>query len=371
VVNDAAIVPVVKITHSVSEIQRALGIGRLFDTLRDAVVVADANAERIVLWNPAATRIFGYSAEEAVEMPLERLVPERLRAKHRGGIARYRSTLSGDIIDSQRAVELPALRKDGTELHIELMLSPIHDADVPGVFVLAVIRDVTERKQMEVTKDNFIANAAHELRTPVTAVLGSADLIARWRDLPDQLLDECIATLTRQTQRLSTLVRNMLDLSRLQRKRSDIRVQAVTLGDVAARVFEGTPPPAGKTLDVSIEEDAHVLADPERLDQVLTNLLINAFAYGGPDVRVVSSSSDDSVVVAVSDNGNGVPDELLSQLFEPFSRGENSMGIQGSGLGLTIVRMLVEAMGGQVWYDGAEGACFRVQLARPPAPISD
>jgi PAS domain S-box-containing protein len=357
---------VVKVTESASEIQRALGIGRLFDTIRDAVVVADASAERIVLWNAAAARLFGYSAEEALEMPLERIVPERLRPRHRAGLARYRNTLSGSIIDSDRPVELPALRKDGTEFHIELTLSPIDDAEIPGTFVLAMIRDVSERKQVEATKDNFIANAAHELRTPVTAVLGSADLIARWRDLPEELLDECVATLTRQTQRLSMLVRNMLDLSRLQRSSSHIRVKEVTLGEVAARVLQGNPPPSGKTLEVAVDGDLRVLADSERLDQVLTNLLLNAYIYGGGAVRVASSSSDDSVVVAVSDDGLGVPAELVPQLFEPFSRGENSVGIQGSGLGLTIVRMLSEAMGGEVWYDGDEGACFSVRLVKPP-----
>jgi PAS domain S-box-containing protein len=354
----------VKISAS-SDVRAALGIGRLFEAIRDAVVVAEVRTERIVLWNPSACRLFGYSVEEALDLPLEALVPERLRAKHRSGLAHYREARRGDIIDSHRAVELPALRKDGTELHIELMLSPIADAELPGIYVLAVIRDVTERKQLEVTKDNFIANAAHELRTPVTAVLGSADLIARWRDLPEELLEECIATLNRQTQRLSTLVRNMLDLTKLQHRSASLELQPVALDVVAAQVFEANPPPRGRTVALDIQEGVKVLADPDRLDQILTNLLVNAYIYGGPSIRAESSSSAEWIQIAVSDSGSGVPDDLLPQLFEPFSRGENSVGVQGSGLGLTIVRMLAEAMGGRVWYEPeADGARFSLQLQR-------
>jgi PAS domain S-box-containing protein len=351
----------VKSVDTSSDIRKALGIGRLFDTIRDAVVVAELHAETIVMWNMAASRMFGYSADEAMGLPLEALVPERLRHDHRNGLARYRETGSGDIIDSHQAIELPALRKDGTEFYVDLMLSPIDDAEVPGIYVIGVLRDVTERKQLEATKDNFIANAAHELRTPVTAVLGSADLIARWRKLPEDLLDECVMTLNRQTQRLSALVRNMLDLSRLQRKRSDIRLRSIDLGDVVAKVVEASPAPPGKEVTANVGS-CMVVADPERLDQIVTNLLVNAYMYGGSSISLECRRGGDSVFLTVADDGEGVPDSLLPLLFEPFSRGENTAGIQGSGLGLTIVRMLAEAMGGQIWYDGREGARFTLRL---------
>jgi PAS domain S-box-containing protein len=351
----------VKSAGTSSDIRAALGIGRLFDTIRDAVVVAELHAETIVMWNMAASRMFGYSVEEAMGLPLEALVPERLRRQHRTGLARYRETGSGDIIDSHQAIELPALRKDGTEFFIDLMLSPIDDADVPGIYVIGVLRDVTERKQLEATKDNFIANAAHELRTPVTAVLGSADLIARWRKLPEDLLDECVMTLNRQTQRLSALVRNMLDLSRLQRRKSDIRLVTMDLEAVVGRVVEASPVPQGKTVTVSVGS-CMVLADPERLDQIVTNLLVNAYMYGGHRIEIGCERAGDTVFLTVADDGEGVPESLLPLLFEPFSRGDNTAGIQGSGLGLTIVRMLAEAMGGEIWYDGSEGTRFTVRL---------
>ena len=130
-----------------------MGIGRLFERIRDAVIVADAESQRIMLWNPAATRMFGYSFFEALELKVEALVPEPLKAQHRAGIARFAKTGHGSYIDSHEVLELPAVRKDGEEISVELSLAPIslvHEVDRGGGrFVLAIIRDITERKRME------------------------------------------------------------------------------------------------------------------------------------------------------------------------------------------------------------------------------
>ncbi len=125
-----------------------VGIGRLFHGVRDAVILADAETQQIRLWNVAAADMFGYSTSEALGLRIEALIPERLKARHREGIARYAETGHGAYVDSHNLLELPALTKSGEEISIELSLSPMHD--IPGVnerrFVLAIIRDVTERK---------------------------------------------------------------------------------------------------------------------------------------------------------------------------------------------------------------------------------
>src|SRR5919107_3906032 len=131
---------------------RYLGIGKLFERIRDAAIVADAKSQRIFLWNQAATNIFGYSTSEALELHVEDLVPEHLKDQHRAGIARYAETGYGPYIDSPRLLELPALRKGGEKIYIELSLSPIglvEDADDDAHFVLAVVRDITARKRTE------------------------------------------------------------------------------------------------------------------------------------------------------------------------------------------------------------------------------
>ena len=130
-----------------------LGFGRLFEMIRDAVIVADAKTQRIVLWNAAAAKMFGYSASEAPKMRVEELVPEPLKDAHRAGITRYAKTGRGRYIDSDAPLDLPAVRKNGQEIRVELSLSPIrpvHDEDDgEAQFVLAIIRDVTERKRAE------------------------------------------------------------------------------------------------------------------------------------------------------------------------------------------------------------------------------
>jgi PAS domain S-box-containing protein len=129
-----------------------LGIGRLFERIQDAVIVAVAKTQRIVLWNPAATNIFGYSASEALELRVEDLVPEYLKDQHRTGIAHYAETGHGPYIDSHKPLELPAIRKGGKEVHVELSLSsigPEGSIDTTERFVLAIIRDITERKRIE------------------------------------------------------------------------------------------------------------------------------------------------------------------------------------------------------------------------------
>jgi PAS domain S-box-containing protein len=125
-----------------------LGIGRLLWKVHDAVVVADADTARVVLWNPAAERLFGYSAAEAVGMSLDTFIPDHLRARHAADFARYHEAGRSRLIEAGLPFEAPAVRKDGTERTVELTLSPIEDA-AGGRFVLAIARDITERKQAE------------------------------------------------------------------------------------------------------------------------------------------------------------------------------------------------------------------------------
>ncbi len=128
------------------------GIGTLFDKVRDAVIVAEAGRGRVVLWNPAATRVFGYPASEAVGMLVEALVPEHLKDRHRAGIVHYGETGRGAYVEAEEYLELPAVRKDGEEIRVELSLNPIDMKDAAGRegrYVLAVVRDATRRKRAE------------------------------------------------------------------------------------------------------------------------------------------------------------------------------------------------------------------------------
>jgi PAS domain S-box-containing protein len=130
-----------------------LGIGRLFEHVRDAVVVADTGSGRIVLWNPAAELMFGYSAAEAVGMLVEALVPASHKPRHRAGLAHYCSTGHGTIVDAGTVVEVPAVCKSGKQITVELSLNPMHDVVPNRQFVLAIIRDVSERVELRAEAD--------------------------------------------------------------------------------------------------------------------------------------------------------------------------------------------------------------------------
>src|SRR5262245_36641079 len=164
-----------------------LGIGRLFAYVRDAVVVAEAANGRIVLWNPAAEAMFGYTAAEARGLSVEVLVPERLKERHRAGLAGYHATGHGAIVDAGAVVEVPARRKSGEEITVELSLNPIRDTGAGGPFVLAIIRDVSERLRLRAEADRRLWEAAaleerhrlaRDLHDAVTQTLFSAGLIA-------------------------------------------------------------------------------------------------------------------------------------------------------------------------------------------------
>ena len=171
-----------------------VGIGSLFWALPDAVVVGDAARGTIELWNPAAEALFGYSSEEITGRLMELLVPDRLRAAHRAGLARFAAAGTGPLVDSGSAVELPALRRDGTEVWVELRLSPIQHRE--RRLALAVIRDITDRKQVERERalkahlEGVLLTARtfeHELNTKLTAAVGYAELLARDPRLPEPL----------------------------------------------------------------------------------------------------------------------------------------------------------------------------------------
>jgi PAS domain S-box-containing protein len=177
------------------------GMGQLFWEMRDAVVVGDADTGRIVLWNPAATALFGITAAEAVGQSIEILVPEPFRERHRAGLARFRKSGSGTIVDTGQVMELPALRGTGEQITIELTLSPLVASRVPGHFVLAVIRDVTERKQAELDRLRLLREQAARAAAKVETALHEAEI--KFRSLVEQL--PAIVSLNAHDESSSTL----------------------------------------------------------------------------------------------------------------------------------------------------------------------
>lgn len=232
--------------------------------------------------------------------------------------------------------------------------------------MLAREREVVEQlRELDEMKTEFVANAAHELRTPLTTLSGLASTLSyRWEALTAKEIADALASMRRQGERARVLIDNLLDLSALERGRLMIALTPVPLDAVFRNALETAPPPTDKHVRVELADGVRAIADPNRLEQVITNLLTNAYRYGGSTITVRAAEDETTVVLTVADDGSGVPPEVTAHLFEPFGRGDNVNGQPGSGLGLAISHRLVEAFGGEMSYAPAEpsGAVFAVRL---------
>jgi len=224
----------------------------------------------------------------------------------------------------------------------------------------------TSPAEVEELKRQFVATARHELRTPLTAILGLSEMLEQRGELLDPAVRKDLAgRIRRQAERLRTLVDDLLTTSALDAGRFPVHPEPLRLAPLLAEALAGLPEPEDAAL--SCEEDLWVVADADRLEQIVANLLSNALRYGAPPVELVARAEGDWVWLEVRDHGEGVPPSFEPLLFERFTRGPGSAerSSQGTGLGLAIVAKLAELHGGQVAYrrDG-EVTVFAVSLPR-------
>ncbi len=255
--------------------------------------------------------------------------------------------------------------RDGVQRHALVSASFIPAAVSLGPHYILQMTDITERHELDVFRERFVSHAAHELRTPATVIAGTAALLHDNRNgMKTAEVEQCVVALHRQSERLTSMVRNLLDLARLKEGRAKRTLEPIELAGLAQQVLDDVPPPDGKNVHITIDDDAVVLADAEGVTHILSNLLLNAYRYGGPLVELEARRENGRVELAVTDDGPGVPDDLVSKMFEPFTRGKASSSVGGSGLGLALVKSLVEASEGEIVYEAAAngGACFIVRL---------
>jgi len=232
--------------------------------------------------------------------------------------------------------------------------------------VLLALRTVAAGKQREreavrlaeeahSIKNDFVAMVSHELRTPLTSIAGFSDtLVHDWRNLPDDEVDEFLSIINRQSQYLGDLVEDVLVIPRLEAGRLRFNPRMFDLGELTKAVADLLFPSGGdKEASVTMPSGVRVMADYLRVQQVLRNLMENARKYGGDLITVEGLAFADQYIVIIADNGPGVPDESIREIFEHFeqiSKGD-AREASGIGLGLPIARRLARAMGGDVWYE--------------------
>ncbi|MER5912991.1 ATP-binding protein [Streptomyces sp. NPDC001982] len=352
------------------------------EELPDGLVIADEDGQ-VVCFNSAAARITAVRPEDALGQYLEKALPlEDLEGRRWWQLTDPYGGLATRVRQPERNLLLPGGR--------EVLVSAQYirgEPTGPVRRVVVCLRDTEARRRTERSHAELIATVAHELRSPLTSVKGfTATLLAKWERFTDDQKRLMLETVDADANRVTRLIAELLDISRIDSGRLEVRRQPVDMGAAVGRHIQAYVA-AGQLADrflLRIEQPLPALwADPDKVDQVLSNLLENAVRHGEGTVTIevtpaaspretenADSTDDTATSVTVSDEGSGIPEESMNRVFTRFWRGSKR---GGTGLGLYIVKGIVEAHGGTITVGRAPGggAEFRFTLpAGTPAYLA-
>ncbi|WP_395945793.1 CHASE3 domain-containing protein [Brevundimonas sp.] len=348
----------------------------IFDSAIDAIMTLNPSGT-IETMNAAAVRMFGWSAEALGRRDIAILMdlPQNGEA---GFVSRLGANADGSLREGL-VRELTAIRKDGAKFPVDVAFSPL---PLPtGIHVVAVVRDITERRRVEEMKQQFVATVSHELRTPLTSIAGSLGLLAGGAagQVSDQAM-RLISIAQSNSQRLVRLINDILDIEKLESGQMTLDINPVDLRDIATRSLDsvrGFADSVGVSLDLVEGPPGPVMGDADRLVQVVVNLLSNAtkFSPAGGVVSVTVMPEARIARLSVRDSGPGVPESFRARIFSKFAQADGSDTRQrgGTGLGLAIAREIAERHGGRLWFESApgEGASFHLDLPLATARTID
>lgn len=383
--------------HDITEIKRAeLALAerekylRIFQHIVDSVVdgVITIGADGIIhSFNPAACAIFGYRERDIVGRKVDVLIPEPYRSKYDDGyIERYLAAGRSKMINQQ--LELAGLKADGSVFPLEIAVSQIKLPE--DLLFVGLARDITERKRAEQalitariiaeranqTKSDFLSNMSHELRTPMNAILGFGQLLQYDETLSDTQKED-VGEILKAGRHLLDLINEILDLAKIESGRISLSIEPVRVAPIIEECLSLVSTQADKrriNLRNHVHEDFSVQADQTRLKQALLNLISNAIKYnreGGLVTVEVLPEDSEYLSIQITDTGRGIPKERLPELFQPFNRLDAEYSaIEGTGIGLTISRRIVEMMGGTIEVESEVGVGSRFMITLPAASNS-
>ncbi len=304
--------------------------------------------------NPACLSMWGYEKVEEI-------------------LGRHATTFFADISEAGGVLktileegawqgEIRAKRRDGTTFDVQVSANLVNDAAGEPVCMMASFVDITERKKLEQLKDEFIGLVSHELRTPLTVILGSlSTVLSEGEYLPQAEVRQLLQDAALETESLSHLVDNLLDLSRFQAQQLHLYAEPVDIHKSVQNTLEKIRrQTSSHKFSVAIPKGLPLVnADSLRVERILYNLLDNAVKYSPPEspIKVTVRAEPQAIVVRVSNQGQGLSVQDQMKLFGPFQRLEQSRpdGVKGAGLGLMVCRRLVEAHGGRIWVESRPG----------------
>ncbi len=341
---------------------------RILESVGDGVIVADAHC-RIVLVNRAAETLLGLSLETVKDRPIEAAAPDdSLREAFKTGICH-----SG--AGHQHAeLQWPASGSEGLR-SVQVRSAPVHDRSGGRIGTVAILRDVSREREIDRMKAEFISTAAHELRTPLTSILGYSELLLDpdfERGLSDAQRRDFIGEVYEKAEHLSELINQLLDLSRLETGRPlPLTVSPCAVAELLRKTVENYRLRAPRHCFELQVEDVSLPADAHRLRQVMDNLLDNAvkFSPHGGMIRIAGKMTEAGYEIVVADEGAGMTPPQQAKMFAMFYRADAShSAASGLGLGMSIVKSIVEAHGGDIRVESAPGrgttVCFTL-----PAPF--
>ncbi|MBI4511208.1 MAG: PAS domain S-box protein [Deltaproteobacteria bacterium] len=327
----------------------------------DGLMMADEDG-RLVEANQAACKLLGRSRDTLLSMRVSDLFPKEDLAAHP---LRLNEVLGGATIQ----VERRAIHGEGQLVPMEIGATGI---DLEGKrHAVASLRDISERRKLETMRDEFLSVAAHELRTPITVIKTYVQLLERL--VPsgqDPVMDRACRALGRQAARMARLVQDLLEVSRVQVGRMQLKRELIDLAALVSRVVDAMQAlTATHELGVELTAEPAIDGDPERLEQVVMNLIDNAIRYS-PDgglIRIRLGMHEGEAHLQVQDFGLGIPEGMRERVFERFFRAHagTRSNYGGMGVGLFVCRSIVELHGGRIWVESKEGEGSTFHVALP------
>jgi len=343
----------------------------------DALIVLDSQ-RRVTGWFGAARRLLGWTAEEAVGCDIQTLLHPRDALGDAIDLGACESAHVMHTIIGTPEQEVLVESKQRPELWLGVCCSFERADDGRITRIIAVARDITRRKHIDLAKSEVVSAVSHELRSPVSSIKGfTSTLRNRWDRFDDKTKKHLLATIESDTDRVTRLIGELLDITRIESRTLEVHPYIIDLRDIAAKV----------TARLSHRTEAHTLlvdfpdvfpsvyADPDKIEQVLINLVENAVKYtAGGRVTVGGEVGAEQVRISVSDQGEGIPPDQRTKVFGKFYRRAQQAGSpSGTGLGLYISKGLVEAHGGRIWVEERDGggARFTFTLPLPDLELPD
>ncbi len=332
-------------------------LGGIVRAMHEGLLVLDGNG-RIAMVNPALRSMLLLGSDVVGKYPLEVI-------RHPDFAALLdQSKGSGEPVPVE--IELVAVKPT------HLLVQAVRIAETGGLLIVLV--DVTEIRRLERVRTDFVANVSHELRTPITAIRGYAETLRAGALSDPEVAANMVEIIFRQSERLSRLVEDLLELSRLEGKELKLSQQPVLLQEAANRAADAVRPRAeskGIRLTIRVPADLRALADERAVEQVLLNLLDNAVKYmpSSGEVKITARARSGHCEIEVRDNGIGIEAKHLARLFERFYRVDKgrSRDMGGTGLGLAIVKHLVAAMRGDIRVESEPGVGSTFTVILPQA----